>query len=118
MNRRVFLASMASAALVSATAGRAAGNALQSAFESLSGGGRQRVQAKLSEAGFYQGAVDGRYGRGTDAALRNAAAFVADNSYGKVRPDLASAGGAGAFVAGIAAGDYDAWFWGEGGETE
>ena len=118
MKRRVFLASIAAAGLLPAAAALASGNALQAAFEALSGTRRQRVQYKLSEAGFYQGAADGRYGRGTDAGLRNAAAFVADNSYGRVRPDVASAAGASAFLAGLLAGDYDAWFWGEGGETE
>ncbi|MCB6178666.1 peptidoglycan-binding protein [Rhodobacter sp. Har01] len=127
MNRLVFLRSFALACaaatlcLPSLGTGPAAAQdraALQQALEGLSAIGRTTAQTELRFAGVYQGAIDGRYGRGTEAALIAGAAFMRDNSRGKVVVDLTNAAEASAYVRGLAEGAHSAWLYGEGGECD
>jgi peptidoglycan hydrolase-like protein with peptidoglycan-binding domain len=118
MKRRAFLTTLPAALLLSSGALRAAGTPLQAAFDGFSDSARREVQSRLQAAGFYQGTIDGRYGPGTEAALRETAAFIDYNSYGKVKPDIGSDDGARAYLRALADGTHDKWLWGEGGEGD
>lgn len=117
MNRRSFL--LAGPALVIATASaKAQDDALAAAFENMPPTARVGAQERLAAGGFYSGRVDGAFGPGTKSAIINAAAFVKDNSYGKVVFDLSSTDGATRFLTALTAGDLDKYLWGEGDEAE
>ncbi|MFN6925687.1 MAG: peptidoglycan-binding domain-containing protein [Tabrizicola sp.] len=117
MHRRTILLSLP--ALLTLTRGlHAGGDALQSAFESLSPAARRAAQEQLAMAGFYNGGIDGAYGPGTRRALAEAAAFIEQNSYGRMQFDLASVKGAGSYLRALAAGDLGKYLWGEGDESD
>jgi peptidoglycan hydrolase-like protein with peptidoglycan-binding domain len=127
MIRRVFLKSLLTATSAAALgfsfaatgAARAQDRvALQAAFEALPASARSMVQSELQIAGLYQGALDGQYGRQTEAALIAGAEFLAYNSRGQVNVDLSSAAGASAYLRGLAGGEFAAWLYGEGGECD
>ena len=70
MIRRVFLLSLAALAAAPALTAQQAARfnavALRRAFEALPEASRKKVQEELRTGGFYRGAVDGRYGPGTE----------------------------------------------------
>ncbi len=117
MNRRTFLASV-SVILALSVPSDAQTDVLAAAFSNLSRPNRISVQKRLFEGGFYRGRLDGAFGPGTRSALLKAAAFISDNSYGKVRFDLASAKGAADFLSALSTGKLDKYLWGEGDEAE
>jgi hypothetical protein len=117
MNRRYFL--LAGPAMLIATASaKAQDEALAAAFEALPPAARVGAQERLAAGGFYTGGIDGAFGPGTKSAIINAAAFVKDNSYGKVVFDLSSTDGAARFLSALTAGDLDKYLWGEGDEAD
>ena len=117
MNRRSFL--LTGPALMIATASaQAQDDALAAAFNDLSPAAKVGAQERLAAGGFYTGGLDGAFGPGTKSAMINAAAFVKDNSYGKVVFDLSSTAGAARFLTALTAGDLDKYLWGEGDEAE
>ena len=105
------------AALVAAPVA-AQSDVLAAAFDSLPVQGRMAVQNELAIAGFYAGGVDGRFGPGTRQGLVRAAAFLADNSRGAVRPNLNSLSGAQDYVGRLASGELATWLYGEGDEGD
>jgi hypothetical protein len=117
MDRRSFLLAMP-AMMVAITSVAAEGDALAEAFSNLSAAARASVQEKLAAGGFYAARIDGSFGPGTRSAIINAAVFVKDNSYGKVKFDVASPDGAERFLAALTAGDLDKYLWGEGDEFD
>ena len=118
MNRRVFLAcALTSAAIPFAAIARDI-PPLRAAFETLAPSARRSVQDELAIAGFYEGAIDGRYGPRTERGLIAAAAHLSENSGGRVRVDVTSARGSRAYVADLAAGRHAKWLYGEGDECD
>lgn len=115
--RRSFVFSSIVAATVPLAA-LAQNNPLQSAFEGLGDSGRRAAQKQLQAGGFYNGAIDGSYGRGTQSALTNAADFIYENSYQKVRFDLASLTDARRYLNALARGDLGKYLFGEGDEAD
>lgn len=77
---------------------------------------RQRVQTELKTAGFYRGAIDGRYGPATQGALIEGAEFIRHNSRGRVGFDLGTQQGIVAYYRGLASGELAKWLYGEGNE--
>lgn len=88
--------------------------ALRSAFERLAPAARHKVQSELEIAGFYRGGIDGRYGAGTERALIQGAAFLAQNSRGRIAFDLEGAVGIAAYLDALASGGTAAYLYGEG----
>lgn len=117
MNRRHFLLA-GPAVLIAITAAQAQNDALATAFDNLSPAAKAGAQERLAAGGFYTGGIDGAFGPGTKSAIINAAAFVKDNSYGKVVFDLSSTDGAARFLSALTAGDLDKYLWGEGDEAD
>ncbi|MDZ4086546.1 MAG: hypothetical protein U1E69_07050 [Tabrizicola sp.] len=117
MNRRSFLLSIP-ATMVAMTAAHAEGDALAVAFNNLSATEKVAAQEKLAAGGFYTGGLDGSFGPGTKSAAINAAAFIKDNSYGKIIFDLSSTSGAEKFLVSLTTGDLDKYLWGEGDESD
>lgn len=91
---------------------------LQAAFEDLHDSGRRTAQEQLQAGGFYSGSIDGRYGRGTQSALINAADFIYENSYRRVQFDLSSLPGAQLYLTALARGDLGKYLFGEGDEAD
>ncbi|MBU2959197.1 peptidoglycan-binding protein [Paracoccus sp. 1_MG-2023] len=117
MLRRFFiLAAMAALAVPSVSMAQA--NPLQSSFEKLADRDRRAAQEQLQTGGFYTGAIDGRYGRGTQSGLINAAEFIYENSYRKVRFDLSSPAGTQGYLTALARGDLGKYLFGEGDEAD
>jgi hypothetical protein len=104
--------------MLAVTSARAESDALEVAFNNLSAAAKVAVQEKLAAGGFYSAGLDGSFGPGTRSAIVNAAVFVKDNSYGKVKFDLSSSVGAERFLSALEAGDLDKYLWGEGDESE
>ena len=77
---------------------------LQWAFEALSDPRRRKVQAELQAAGFYDGAVDGLYGKASQTALASAAEFLTYDVEGVSVPELLGEAGATEFLNMIADG--------------
>lgn len=68
-------------ALIACLALPAQAEDLRSAFYALPKGDRIAIQAKLSDAGLYHGALDGLWGPGTANALARAEESLAWDSY-------------------------------------
>lgn len=119
MQRRSFLSAALALPLMAIVAAPATaqGDVLAEAFAKLSKRKRMAVQQELSTAGFYAGGIDGRFGPGTRQALVQAAAFLAENSRGAVRPDVTSQTGARAYLRQLASGELATWLYGEGDEA-
>lgn len=117
MQRRALIAIGIFAAVFPAIA-IAQSNPLQAAFEGLGDSGKRAAQEQLQAGGFYEGSIDGQYGRGTQSALTNAAQFIYENSYQKVQFDLSSSAGAQRYVSALARGDLGKYLFGEGDEAD
>jgi hypothetical protein len=117
MDRRSFLLAVP-ATMLTTTMVLAQDDALAVAFNKLSPAAKITTQEKLAAGGFYAGGLDGAFGPGTKSAIISAAAFIKDNSYGKVIFDLSSPADANRFVAALSAGDFDKYLWGEGDESD
>ena len=117
MKRRSFLLSLPVSLALAQGAG-AQTDPLATAFARLPAAARRAAQERLLGAGFYSGAVDGKFGRGTAFGLAQAAIFITDNSYGKVRFDLTTPRGAETFLSALAGGQLDKYLWGEGDEAD
>lgn len=91
---------------------------LQVAFENLMDSDRRAAQEQLQAGGFYNGVIDGRYGYGTQKALTDAADFIYENSYRRVRFNPSSAAGAQQYLAALARGDLSKYLFGEGDEAD
>lgn len=117
MERRAFILALTTFTIAAASA-QAKTDALAQAFANLSMANRKNAQKYLAESGFYQGSIDGAFGKGTSGALWNAAAAVKDSSYGKVVYDLSKSADATNFLTELAKGNLAKWFYGEGDESE
>lgn len=117
MQRRTIIAIGFLAAILP-TIPYAQSNPLQSAFEDLADSGKRAAQEQLQAGGFYEGSIDGRYGRGTHSALVNAAQFIHENSYRKVYFDLSNSAGAQRYVNALARGELGKYLFGEGDEAD
>ena len=118
MKRRAFLGGLVGTALAG-TAGaqsRVRTDWLREGFGYLRPALRGHVQNELRIGGFYQGAIDGRYGPATQRALIAAADHIGRNSRGQVRIDLTTQSGIVAYYRGLVSGDLAAWLYGEGNE--
>jgi hypothetical protein len=87
------------------------------AFGALDDSQRRAVQHELQTAGFYGGAIDGRYGSGTEKALLQAVEHMQENSYGLVVL-LDTEADAVSFLFALAEGSYAKWLYGEGDESD
>lgn len=87
---------------------------LHSAFEGLDASAKRAVQEQLQAGGFYSGAVDGSYGPGTDAALRNGAEFIYSGTQPRIAFDLSSEEGARRYIRALAHGELAEHLLGEG----
>lgn len=88
--------------------------ALQHAFDRLSPDDRRAVQRELQTGGFYEGAIDGRFGPATGTALVQAAEFLAYGSRGKVEIDLQTPDGIADYLQRLASGALSSYLYGEG----
>ncbi|MFZ1471052.1 MAG: peptidoglycan-binding domain-containing protein [Paracoccaceae bacterium] len=122
MIRRAFLLSLASLALAPALGAQEAAPfnavALRRAFDALPAASRKKAQEELQIAGLYHGALDGRYGPGTERALAAGAGFIAFNSRNTVVPDLLTDAGIAAFLGALGTGGMAAYLYGEGDECD
>lgn len=78
------------------------------AFAELDEAGRRAVQQELQAAGFYRGAIDGRYGPGTESALVRAATRLQEESFG-LSVFLDTEADAISFLFALAEGSYAEW---------
>ena len=122
MIRRVFLLSLAALAAAPALTAQQAARfnavALRRAFEALPEASRKKVQEELRTGGFYRGAVDGRYGPGTEEALAAAAGFIIFNSRETVQLDRLTEPGTTAYLDGLVTGALAGYLYGEGNECD
>ena len=88
---------------------RAEHKSLSTIFMQLPPAERRMVQVELSRGGFYEGRFDAAWSDGTALALFGAADFLATASRGRVSPDMSSAKGIEAFIAGLADLEYSEW---------
>jgi hypothetical protein len=92
--------------------------AIRAVFEALPDRERRIVQAEALTAGLYTSTVDGKFGPGTELAIRKLPGWINEMSYGEITVSVGTPAELEKFLLEVGRGEWSAWLYGEGGEGE
>jgi peptidoglycan hydrolase-like protein with peptidoglycan-binding domain len=91
---------------------------IRDVFNSLSEADRRVVQKEAKITGVYSGAVDGKFGPGTDLAIRALPKWIRENTSGRIIVEADTPVKLKKFLTEVARLEWSAWLYGEGGEND
>lgn len=91
---------------------------IREVFNRLSSSERKMIQSEAAVVGMYTSAIDGKFGRGTETAIRALPKWIREMSSGKVIVKADTPTDLERFLREVARKEWSSWIYGEGGEGE